>query len=342
MTARKLLASALAVTVTGVTIALAAWPGGATGADPDTAAAPPPHTTTVQRRDLVQTEEVSGELGYGDPEPLPNLAQGVVTWLPEPGTVLRPGDVAYRIGEQPVVVMPGAVPAHRAMAYGTEGDDVRQLQEYLVAAGFAGFEPDGDFGSATRRAVRDWQDSLGVDDTGRVDQGAVVFVDGAVRVAETTRPGTAATEAVLQVTSPEQRIDVRLDPGLRDLVDLGDEVDVELPDDSVVTGRVASVGDVVESDGNGTATLAMTVTLSQGAAWEGAPVEVALVRSAAESVLAVPVPALLALAEGGFALEKVAADGSTSLVAVDAGASADGWVAVTGDIAEGDVVVVAA
>ena len=57
-------------------------------------------------------------------------------------------------------------------------------------------------------------------------------------------------------------------------------------------------------------------------------------------MLAVPVEALLALAEGGYAVELAHDDGTTSLVAVELGAFADGWVEVTGDVAEGDEVVV--
>ncbi len=340
MTGRKLLAGAAMLAVAAVAVS-AAWSRPAAGADPETPTTSAPDTVTVETRDLVQTEEVSGTLGYGEVEPLPNLADGVVTWVPEPGTVLGPGDAAYRVGERPVVLMEGSVPAHRAMVYGDEGGDVRQLQEHLVATGFADFEPDGDFGAATRSAVRDWQDSLGADDTGRVDLGMVVFVEGPLRVAESVRRGTAAGDAVLQVTAPERRVGVRLEPGLRDLVDVGDTVAVELPDDTVVDGTVASLGDVVESGDDGAATLAMDISLAAGGAWEGAPVDVHLVRSSAEAVLAVPVSALLALAEGGFALERVDADGSTSLVAVETGASAGGWVAVTGEVAAGDVVVVA-
>jgi hypothetical protein len=56
--------------------------------------------------------------------------------------------------------------------------------------------------------------------------------------------------------------------------------------------------------------------------------------------LAVPVEALLALAEGGYAVERVKADGTTELVAVKLGAFADDKVEVSGDLAEGDQVVV--
>ena len=74
------------------------------------------------------------------------------------------------------------------------------------------------------------------------------------------------------------------------------------------------------------------------AAFDQAPVTVRVVTRAAEDVLAVPVEALLALAEGGYAVELAHDDGTTSLVAVELGAFADGWVEVTGDVAEGDQV----
>jgi multidrug efflux pump subunit AcrA (membrane-fusion protein) len=71
-------------------------------------------------------------------------------------------------------------------------------------------------------------------------------------------------------------------------------------------------------------------------------VTVRVTTSAATGVVAVPVDALLALAEGGYAVERVAGDGTTTLVGVEVGAFADGWVEVTGDIAEGDTVEVPA
>lgn len=55
-----------------------------------------------------------------------------------------------------------------------------------------------------------------------------------------------------------------------------------------------------------------------------------------------PVTALLSLAGGGYALEIPAGDGTTTLVAVEPGMYADGYVEVTGDgIDEGTDVVVA-
>ena len=64
-------------------------------------------------------------------------------------------------------------------------------------------------------------------------------------------------------------------------------------------------------------------------------------RPLATGVLVVPIRALVALAEGGYAVEKVSG-ASTELVAVEPGEFGDGIVAISGTgIAEGDTVVVA-
>ena len=62
-----------------------------------------------------------------------------------------------------------------------------------------------------------------------------------------------------------------------------------------------------------------------------APVEVLVVSDSVEGVMAVPVTALLALSEGGYAVEVGLADGSTALVAVEPGFFADGLVEVTSE-----------
>jgi len=86
-------------------------------------------------------------------------------------------------------------------------------------------------------------------------------------------------------------------------------------------------------------------------AYDQAPVKVFLTTEVSENVLYVPVNALLALAEGGYALEvyEGAAEGSTfegesgvdtTYVAVEIGVFTDGFVEVIGNIQEGQLVVV--
>ena len=86
----------------------------------------------------------------------------------------------------------------------------------------------------------------------------------------------------------------------------------------------------------------MTIVLDadDGTLADGTPVEVHVDVVAAEDVLAVPVEAVLALAEGGYAVEVDDGTGTRRLVAVELGVFADGMVEVTRRAGAGDQVVV--
>jgi multidrug efflux pump subunit AcrA (membrane-fusion protein) len=93
------------------------------------------------------------------------------------------------------------------------------------------------------------------------------------------------------------------------------------------------------------ATITVTISLDDAAAagnLDGAPVTVEFTSAAHRHVLSVPVTALLATVQGSYAVEDVAADGSTRLVAVTLGIFAQGSVEVSSpDLHEGAKVAVA-
>jgi hypothetical protein len=125
------------------------------------------------------------------------------------------------------------------------------------------------------------------------------------------------------------------------LVAVNDSVTIELPSGDTVDGVIAKVGDaVVGSDG--IVTFPIDVSTEPLDLADGVPVTVTVAIVAVENATAVPVEALLALAEGGYGLEvpDSSQPGGTRLVGVEVGEFADGWVQVTGDIAAGDQVVV--
>lgn len=106
-----------------------------------------------------------------------NGAAGVVTTVDvASGDEVGVGDVLFSVGLGPVVVAEGEIPMFRPLARGAEGPDVAQLQMMLAGLGFFGGEVDGEFGVGTRTAVKAWQDSLGVADSGIVGPGDVIFV----------------------------------------------------------------------------------------------------------------------------------------------------------------------
>jgi multidrug efflux pump subunit AcrA (membrane-fusion protein) len=103
------------------------------------------------------------------------------------------------------------------------------------------------------------------------------------------------------------------------------------------------VGTVAQANQAGESFFEMIVTINNAEATVGldeAPVDVDIVSDSASDALAVPVTALLALSEGGYAVE-VVDGGSTRLVAVETGLFADGFVEITSTgLSAGDIVVV--
>lgn len=106
-----------------------------------------------------------------------NRAAGVVTGVSvTAGEEVSQGSTLYSVDLRPVVVAEGDVPAFRAMGAGVEGPDVAQLQKMLTAGGFYSGPADGRSGTGTVRAIRSWQKSIGVPETGTVGAGDVIFV----------------------------------------------------------------------------------------------------------------------------------------------------------------------
>jgi peptidoglycan hydrolase-like protein with peptidoglycan-binding domain len=240
----------------------------------------------------------------------------------------------------------GSLPLWRTLRAGiADGADVQQLEQNLADLGFGNdLTIDTTWDSHTTASVKKWQDSRGLKKTGSVAPEDVVVTTGPVRVAERrARVGEQVGAEVLTVTAAQQVVDLDVSVDKLALVKAGASVEVELPDDTRIAGTVSSIGRVatVKQDGS-SATIAVEVTLAAPVdSLDAAPVDVVVTTAKATGVLVVPIRALLALAEGGYAVEKV--DGSsTRLVAVKTGAFGDGVVAVTGSgLAEGDTVVVA-
>ena len=266
---------------------------------------------------------------------------GTVTDLVAEGQTVDQGDILMTVDGEPVVMLLGNVPAYRLMEIGVEGADVVQLQAALVALGFGdveGFNVDGEYSSATAASVVAWQQSVGARPDGIVNLGDIVFLPESIRVGATLvavgdqlHDGTP----ILSASSNATNVSVDLSTDDQDLVEVGDDVVVILPDESREAGVVSEIGTVVQANQQGATFFEMSVTLVDPEAapdLDEAPVDVEIVSDRADNVLVVPVTALLALSEGGYAVEVVAEDGSTVLVAVDPGLFADGFVEVASDV----------
>jgi peptidoglycan hydrolase-like protein with peptidoglycan-binding domain len=253
----------------------------------------------------------------------------------------------------------GSRPMWRTLSNGvSDGVDVLQLEQNLAALGFTdsgNMTVDSHFSAATASAISAWQLARGVTQTGSVTPSDVVYDSGPVRVsAYVAAVGDSASGTIYDVTGTARSVHVDLDPANQAYAIQGAHVSVTLPDGNNVDGVIASIGTVAtvtSSSGNGggggggggssTTTIPVTIVVPKQPkdALDESPVTVNLVTSRARKVLTVPVNALLALAEGGYALEKVNADGTTTLVKITVGMFASGFVEVTGSVSEGETVV---
>jgi peptidoglycan hydrolase-like protein with peptidoglycan-binding domain len=243
--------------------------------------------------------------------------------------------------------MYGALPAWRDFSpWMSDGKDVRQLELNLRALGYDPGTVDDNWDSDTTAAVEDFQADRGLDRTGSLKLGTIVFRTEATRIAEakaavgdTVAPG----RPLASVSSTKRVITVKLDARKQQLAKTGEKVTVDMPEGGTANGRISAVGTVATAASqNADPTIDVTVELrgkgARGTRLDQAPVTVNFAVEERKGVLAVPVKALLARQGQGYAVETT----SGQFVPVEPGLYADDWVEVTGSgLQEGMKVVTA-
>ncbi len=304
-------------------------------------APPPVETAKVEKTDLQEEEEAKGTLGHGTENALAGRKQGTITSLPDAGSVLGRGKVVYGVDAEPVPLFYGTMPFFRDLADGaTEGPDVKQLEENLKTLGFGGFgTPDKKFTPATAAAIKKWQKSLGVEQTGAFGQGDVVLAPGEIRVSQVAAQlGGPGGGELLKYTGTERVVEVKLDAAKQSIAKAGDKVGIDITGGKAATGVITDVGKVAETgkdatgQDDGKPKIKVKIKLDDPAAagsLDATPVSVRFTKEVHGGVLAVPVGALLALAEGGYAVE-VDEGGKRRLIAVKTGLFSGGRVEVSG------------
>jgi len=309
-------------------------------------------TAPVERRSLQTAADLSGALAYEGSAGVAAAQPGTVTRLPAPGTVIRRGDVLYELnGRVRPRLLYGGRPLWRPLGPKvSDGADVLQLEQNLAAMGYApkGLKVDRHWDAKTTVAVKRWQRAMGQSRDGTLDGGDLAFLPGDIRVASLAAAvgGTVGPGApVLAATTAHRVVTLDLSASREDLVKAGQAVTITLPDDTTVDGRVRSIGRVATAGQNGSpTTVPVTIDFAAGVKLpdlDAAPVTVHVVTNQHDNVLTVPVNSLVALLEGGYAVEVMAPDGTRRYVGVQLGLFQDGKIEVSGTgISAGDLVVV--
>jgi peptidoglycan hydrolase-like protein with peptidoglycan-binding domain len=337
-------ATALALAAAAVVV----WqPWRSTATDTDTAT--DVATATVERATLTSDLVLNGSLSYGTPIDLPGRG-GIITGLPTAGDEIAVGQSVYEVDGMPVVAVRGDRPFWRTLAEGIpNGPDVRQLEQYLTDSGFGDdLTVDDEFTSITTKRVKEWQKRIGVEQTGGIALGDIVAVGSdSIRVDKVTaKLGDSAAQSPMSYSSTRLRVVAKLTDAQARELQPATAVTVTLPDGSELGGAITEIdpgGTPVGDEGKTTPPTAV-VDLDEPAAAAGIglrAVKVALAASEAKDALVVPVTALLATVDDGYAVD-VLRDGETVRIPVELGLIADTRAQVLSDeLVEGDTVVVA-
>ena len=233
------------------------------------------------------------------------------------------------------------------------GTDILQLEKALLALQYdAGgkLEVDGVFTLESIAAIIEFQNAGALEVDGIIDLGEVVFLPGAARVTDQlTTEGNVigAGSNVLDISFSPKVVRMDLPSDEQGLLIVGSEVVVELPDQSKVPASVISVSNTAEApiNGPGLATFDVVIELTDSQLALGldeAPVEVIVVSDSVVDVMAVPVSALVALLEGGYAVELDTGSGTRRYVGVETGFfGEDGMIEIVSpELEPGDRVVI--
>jgi hypothetical protein len=154
---------------------------------------------------------------------------------------------------------------------------------------------------------------------------------------------------MIDLASVDEVVKIDLDPGLAPSVHVGDPIRFSAPDGADIPGSIVSVGAPTVSDqGNGNGPPGQLVITAVAApedpaalaALDGAVLQSDVTTGTSPDTLAVPVAALVVLADGSFGVE-VSAAGTTHFVRVEPGIYDRTMVEIHADgVAEGDQVVV--
>ncbi|WP_130864992.1 efflux RND transporter periplasmic adaptor subunit [Acidipropionibacterium timonense] len=267
-----------------------------------------------------------------------NALAGVVTSVGRGGHTTQ-GQVLYSVNGRVVRAVQGATPFYRSLSVGTVGDDVRQLNEALIATKAMTGPATRRFTTDTKDGVETWQEQAGEKATGTIDLGELVAVPtlpaSLTFDSQKLRSGAVLVGGEPVVLAPAGKPTFTLELGRSQvaLVPSGSAVTMTWQD-RTWTGVITKMTDT--DDGNVAGTLeapsggpvcGTDCALLQGSDQISIPSQIQTVKETSGPI--VPVAALTTGADGTVHVT-VVKDGTTTVRAVTILASQDGQAVVKG------------
>jgi len=296
--------------------------------------------------DVGQLEQALVDMGY-DLEGTVNIdgyfdnatRQMVIRWQQDIGAetdgIVDLGEVVFLPGSSQVLntlVNQGDFTSGQFLSVATgdslNGLDVQQLEDALLSLGHdaqGALIADGIYTPETTQAAIDFQNAVGLKPDGILNLGEILFLPNAVQITGVMVPVGASVELgtpLFNISLYDKVIQMGLPSSQQGLLLPGDAVSVEMPDNSEVPATVLSASQIGVQLANGNIVFEILIALddpSIAAGLDEAPVDVIVISDSVEDVMAVPVSALVALLEGGYAVELLQEDGSVRYVGVEIG-----------------------
>jgi len=271
-------------------------------------------------------------------------ASGTITWVAPAASVVKSGDVLYRVDNVPVVFVEGGSVLWRDLKVGDTGDDVQAVEGALSALGY---DPSGTvtvdqkFTSLSRSMTQRFEAAYGLTKTTSFPYASVVMRPGdAIVTGIALGVGDAVTkgDAVLTISDTSRVATFSLAPADRTKLAVGDAVTVRLPNGKSVKGTVASISSGLDAT---TSEYEVVAAVSDPIEGVGDKVEVTVKASVPLATAALLVPSTaLVVRDDGTTTVAVLKDGVVTNVVVTVIATAGQNSAVSSaSLAEGDQVV---
>ncbi|TDT18089.1 putative peptidoglycan binding protein [Ilumatobacter fluminis] len=282
---------------------------------------------------------------------------GIIDSLAEVGTRIEHGSVLMTVDGSEVIAVVEVSPETETVLAALNDDDLEELEAVLAFMGYdttGTLVVDGEVDEGTTAAIQAWQTDAGLPATGSIDPADYVVLDGigdaAYSVSEQyleVGDELDDSEIVLALATPTLTVTADIAVGSIDEFAVGDLVTVEQLDESTFDAAVISIADIATPGGaDAGPTIAVEFeVVSEPDEFVSGSVLIVTESSRIDGATVVPTRALIALREGGYAVERQLADGSTELIGVEIGTFDDGLVEVvssTADLNEGDDLVVPA